>query len=135
MIVAPAAPVALSASAGYLLMMRSVLLLECVLAGSFLLSSMLFSKACSRDHQKQEMRSDELAASFVDGGALVEAIHAAETLVERDETRRRLRVGIGRHPATELRVNAIRDQGDTLAAARRAVSSKENLREKGTISL
>ncbi len=87
-VVAPAAFVSFVFSASSFAMSRSVLFLECTLIAAFLLSTSFFSLVYSRRYHKQEMHSDELAASFVDGEALVEAIHAAEVVAA--ETKKRL---------------------------------------------
>jgi hypothetical protein len=111
-VVAPAAFLSLVFSTSSFAMSRSVLLLEFTLIAVFLLSTSFFSMVYSRRYHKQEMLSDELAASFVDGEALVEAIRTAESLAA--EMKKRLRfpdLGVRRHPKTRVRVEVIKDRG------------------------
>jgi Zn-dependent protease with chaperone function len=123
-VVAPSALLAASAALSSLVVTRSALLIECVLAVTFLASVTLFSAAYSEQYHEQEMRSDRVAASFVDGQALVEAIQAAESLLSREKEggarkgMRAVMVGVGgsRHPAAALRVEAIRRRAATAAS-------------------
>jgi len=68
----------------------------------------VLSTVDSDHYLKHEMSCDKLAASFVDGGALVQAIHVAESLQNERANRfasfwRR----VGTNPSTKLRVDAI----------------------------
>jgi Zn-dependent protease with chaperone function len=118
-VVTPSILVAALASVSSVAVTRSALLLECILAISSLASVMLFSAAYAEHYHEQEMRSDRMAATFVDGEALVEAIQAAESFMA--TTRRGIRGGReasggsasghsrhSRHPPAQLRVEAIR---------------------------
>jgi Zn-dependent protease with chaperone function len=121
-VVTPSILVAALSSVSSVAVTRSALLLECVLAISFLASVMLFSAAYADHYHEQEMRSDRMAATFVDGEALVEAIQAAESFMA--TTRRGIRGGgreasdssasghsrHSRHPPAQLRVEAIRSE-------------------------
>jgi Zn-dependent protease with chaperone function len=128
-VVTPSILVAALASVSSVAFTRSALLLECILAISFLASVMLFSAAYAGQYHEQEMRSDRMAATFVDGESLVEAIQVAESFMATARKRRGIRGGRsgagdsstssrsggdghsyrrGRHPAAQLRVEAIR---------------------------
>jgi Zn-dependent protease with chaperone function len=110
-VVTPALSVSVLLASFSFLIMHSALLFEFVLAVAFLGSVTVFSAVYSDYYHKQEMRSDNLAASFVDGESLVQAIQAAEILVATSAKKRKTRsIGGGRHPATELRVEAIRSK-------------------------
>jgi Zn-dependent protease with chaperone function len=109
-VVAPALVVSVMLASLSFVLTGSPLLLECILAIAFLGSLMIFSAAYSDYYRRQEMRSDHLAASYVDGEALVEAIQAADSLVATRMKKKKIRAIAGRHPATELRVEAIRSK-------------------------
>jgi hypothetical protein len=105
-VVLPAAVVsALLGTAGFAIT-NSLLALECILACTFVLSAVLFSSAYSGHYSDQELRSDDVAATFVDGESLVEALTAAESMVAKKVRT----AGGGKHPATPKRVEAIRSR-------------------------
>jgi peptidase M48-like protein len=107
-VVAPAALVAVLLAALTLLATGSVLLVECALAVGFLVPLPLLSAAYAKQYHTQEMRSDRLAASFVDGEALVGAIQAAESMVNlRTKRTFTQKIRVRRHPSTKSRVDAI----------------------------
>ncbi|MDA4117204.1 MAG: hypothetical protein OK455_02550, partial [Thaumarchaeota archaeon] len=110
-IVAPAAGASSLLAVATFMATGSALVLECTLAVTFLLCAALFSAVYGEHYRRQEMRSDELAASFVGGEALVEAIRAAESMTKARSARTiSQRIRIRRHPDTSLRVEAILNQ-------------------------
>jgi Zn-dependent protease with chaperone function len=74
----------------------------------FVGAATVLARVDSDHYLKHEMSCDKLAASFVDGEALVEAIHAAESL--RNARTNRLasfRRHVGTNPSMRLRIDAI----------------------------
>jgi hypothetical protein len=71
----------------------------------------VLSTADSDHYLKHEMSCDKLATSFVDGEALVRAIHVAQSLQnERANRFASLWKRVGTNPSTKLRVDAILNQ-------------------------
>jgi len=86
----------------------SAIALMCATALGFVTAAVARSSLGSEHYIKHEISCDRLATSFVDEGALVEAIHVAESL--RGARPRRIASvwkRVGTSPSTKLRVDAI----------------------------
>jgi len=108
-LVAPSIAVSVLFSLAVLVGTGSVLALMFALLLGFVGAVAVLSTLDSDHYLKHEMSCDKLAASFVDGEALVQAIHVAESLRHASKNRfaslwRRL----GTDPSIKLRVDAIR---------------------------
>jgi hypothetical protein len=89
----------------------SILALIFASALGFVGAVAVLSTVDSDHYLKHEMSCDQLATSFVDGEALVQAIHVAESL--QNERAKRLASfwkRVGTNPSTKLRVDAILNQ-------------------------
>ncbi len=106
-VLAPALTISLLLAVLSYAITSSPLLLECMFAFGFLAIFSALSRLNSKDFIAQELGCDMLAASFVDGEALISAIQAAESMRKGKGKRRFFQLGTTSHPIIQQRVEAI----------------------------
>lgn len=110
-LVVPSLAVSFSLALAALMGTGSVLLCELVCLGGLLATLSLSSRLGAERSQRQELRCDSVAASFVGGRELIEAIRIGVSLSEPDSRRTRKRkrpsTSDGSHPSLEKRIETI----------------------------
>jgi Peptidase family M48 len=106
-VVAPALTISLLLAIVSKAIMSSPLLLECAFAFGFLTAFSVLSRLNSKQFIAQELGCDMLAASFVDGKALISAIQTAESTRKGMGKRSFFPTRTTGHPMIQQRVDAI----------------------------
>jgi Zn-dependent protease with chaperone function len=105
-VVLPSLAVPLILSVGSFLAARSALVAELAFVAWFLFCFVLLSRRNAMKFREQELRCDSVAASFVEGQQLIDAIRICESM-SRPRGGRRAGANAGAHPTLDQRIESI----------------------------